>query len=94
MTEGSLDVFKNLDERQAGYLEELKEYLRIPSVSTDPEYKDDVLRCSKFLLEKLEGPRDGCGDRMPLVGFLNDAELACVRDWVREQAMNARGQQP
>ena len=24
-----------------------------PSVSTDPEYKDEVLRCSEFLLEKL-----------------------------------------
>lgn len=39
-----------------------------------------------FLLEKLEGPREGCGDRMPLVGFLDQAEIACVRDWVREQA--------
>lgn len=40
-----------------------------------------------FLLEKLEGtPREGCGDRMPLVGFLDQAEVACVRDWVREQA--------
>ena len=39
-----------------------------------------------FLLEKLEGPREGCGDRMPLVGFLDQAEMACVRDWVREQA--------
>ncbi|MCA9576958.1 MAG: hypothetical protein R3B40_09070 [Polyangiales bacterium] len=40
-----------------------------------------------FLLEKLEGtPREGCGDRMPLVGYLDQAEIACVRDWVREQA--------
>ena len=39
-----------------------------------------------FLLEKMEGPREGCGDRMPLVGFLDQAEIACVRDWVREQA--------
>ncbi len=54
MTAGSQDVFTNLDEKQAGYLEELKEYLRIPSVSTDPEYQADVLRCSEFLLGKLE----------------------------------------
>ena len=54
MTAGSQDVFTNLDEKQAGYLEELKEYLRIPSVSTDPEHKADVLRCSEFLLGKLE----------------------------------------
>ena len=52
MTEGSQDVFKYLDEKEAGYLEELKEYLRIPSVSTDPEYKAEVLRCSEFLLDK------------------------------------------
>ncbi len=53
MTEGSQDVFKHLDEKEAGYLEELKEYLRIPSVSTDPEYEAEVLRCSEFLLDKL-----------------------------------------
>ncbi|MCA9532833.1 MAG: hypothetical protein KC593_04105 [Myxococcales bacterium] len=43
-----------------------------------------------FLLEKLEGPREGCGDRMPLVGFLDQAEIACVRDWVRQQARLAQ----
>lgn len=43
-----------------------------------------------FLLEKLTGPREGCGDRMPLVGFLDQAEIACVRDWVREQARLAQ----
>jgi acetylornithine deacetylase/succinyl-diaminopimelate desuccinylase-like protein len=53
MTDGSQDVFSYLDEKEAGYLEELKEYLRIPSVSTDPEYKAEVLRCSQFLLDKL-----------------------------------------
>ena len=50
----------------------------------DPEHPD-----ASFLLEKLAGPRDGCGDRMPRVGFLSDAEFACVRDWVRAQAMEA-----
>lgn len=53
MTEGSQDVFDYLDEKETGYLEELKEYLRIPSVSTDPEYAAEVLRCSQFLLDKL-----------------------------------------
>ncbi len=50
-----------------------------------PDRPDD-----SFLLEKLEGPREGCGDRMPLVGFLDQAEVACVRDWVREQARLVR----
>lgn len=53
MTQSGRDVFAYLDEKEVGYLEELKEYLRIPSVSTDPEYKDEVLRCSEFLLDKL-----------------------------------------
>lgn len=47
----------------------------------NPNRPDD-----SFLLEKLTGPREGCGDRMPLVGFLDQAEIACVRDWVRQQA--------
>lgn len=54
MTEASQDVFTYLDEKESGYLEELKDYLRIPSVSTDPQYKAEVLRCSEFLLEKLK----------------------------------------
>ena len=35
------------------YLEELKEYIRIPSISTDPDYKGEVLRASEFLEGKL-----------------------------------------
>jgi acetylornithine deacetylase/succinyl-diaminopimelate desuccinylase-like protein len=53
VTEGSLDVFAHLENNEADYLEELKEYLRIASVSTDPQHKSDVLRCSEFLLDKL-----------------------------------------
>ena len=35
------------------YVEELKEYIRIPSVSTTASYKNDVLRCADFVAEKL-----------------------------------------
>lgn len=38
-----------------------------------------------FLIDKLFGPPPGCGDRMPLVGFLNDAEVGCVTRWLEEQ---------
>lgn len=39
---------------QERYLEELVELLKIPSVSADPKFKEDVLRASQFVKEKLE----------------------------------------
>lgn len=50
----SRDVLDRIDREQEGYLEELKSYLRIPSVSTDPAYRDDVLRCAEFLRQHME----------------------------------------
>lgn len=50
----STTVFDRIDAEKESYLEELKDYLRIPSISTDPEYRDDVLRCASFLREKME----------------------------------------
>ncbi len=52
-TTSSRDVLDRVDREQTNYLEELKDYLRIPSVSTDPAYRDDVLRCASFLEEKM-----------------------------------------
>jgi acetylornithine deacetylase/succinyl-diaminopimelate desuccinylase-like protein len=54
MTADSQDVMSRIERQQEQYLEELKEYLRIPSVSTDPEHKSDVVRCSEFAAEKLK----------------------------------------
>jgi len=39
-----------------------------------------------FLLAKLVDPPAGCGSRMPLVGFLTEAEIACVWVWIQEVA--------
>ncbi len=50
----SQDVLARIEREKEGYLEELKEYIRIPSVSTDPAYKDDVLRAADFLVEKMK----------------------------------------
>ena len=36
-------------------LEELYEFLRIPSISTDSRYKDDIDRCAQFLKGYLDG---------------------------------------
>ena len=49
MSADSQAVFDRIDREKEGYLEELKELLRIPSVSTEPEHKDDVLRCAAHL---------------------------------------------
>ncbi len=53
MANDSQDVFERIEREKEDYLEELKDFLRIPSVSTDPEHNDDVLRCAAFVEEKL-----------------------------------------
>ncbi len=50
----SEDVLGRIENEQEGYLHELKEYLRIPSISTDPEYRDDVLRCADFVVDRMK----------------------------------------
>ena len=42
-------TLNHLKENREAFLEELKNLLRIPSVSTDPKYKDDVKRCAEFI---------------------------------------------
>ena len=49
----SRDVLARVEREQPQYLEELKEYIRIPSISTDPDHKGEVLRCAGFLADKL-----------------------------------------
>ena len=46
-------VYARIEERSDAILGELLDYLRIPSVSTDPEYAGEVRRCAEFLLEKM-----------------------------------------
>jgi acetylornithine deacetylase/succinyl-diaminopimelate desuccinylase-like protein len=53
MATDSRDVLSRIDAEKETYLEELKEYIRIPSISTDPDYKQEVLRASEFLLGKM-----------------------------------------
>ena len=50
----SSDVLNRVDEQKGAYLETLKDYLRIPSISTDPEYKDEVLRCADWLVNTMQ----------------------------------------
>jgi len=44
---------KYLDQNKDRFLEELLELLRIPSVSADPKFKDDVLATAVFVKDKL-----------------------------------------
>ncbi len=53
MSSDSRDVLARIENEKEGYLEELKDYLRIPSISTDPSYADDVRRCGEFLAQKM-----------------------------------------
>ncbi len=53
MSGDSQAVFDRIEREKERYLEELKEYIRIPSVSTDPDHKADVLRCGDYLAERL-----------------------------------------
>jgi acetylornithine deacetylase/succinyl-diaminopimelate desuccinylase-like protein len=53
MSVDSSDVLDRIEREKEGYLEELKELLRIPSISADPAHKDDVLRCADFALQKM-----------------------------------------
>jgi acetylornithine deacetylase/succinyl-diaminopimelate desuccinylase-like protein len=41
-------------DNQSRFLEELKELLRIPSVSTLPQHKDDVRRAAQFVADELK----------------------------------------
>ena len=41
-------------DNQDAYLEGFKELLAIPSISTDPEYKDEVQRCAEWVVVEME----------------------------------------
>lgn len=53
MATDSRDVLDRINRDKESYLAELKDFLRIPSVSTDPEYREDVLRCADWLTERM-----------------------------------------
>jgi acetylornithine deacetylase/succinyl-diaminopimelate desuccinylase-like protein len=46
-------VLDRIDAEGAEYLEQLKDYLRIPSISTDPAYDFEVGRCCDFVLDQM-----------------------------------------
>ncbi len=47
------DILERLAGHEEQHLETLLDYLRIPSVSTDPAYRDDVRRCAGFVRDQM-----------------------------------------
>jgi len=47
-------VLNFISENKENYIEQLKDYLRIPSISTMPEHKQDMLACAKFVVNQLK----------------------------------------
>ncbi|HEV8629725.1 MAG TPA: dipeptidase [Thermoanaerobaculia bacterium] len=54
MAEPSGDVLARVERDQQRYLAELEDFLRIPSISTDPEYALEVDRASRWLLARMQ----------------------------------------
>jgi acetylornithine deacetylase/succinyl-diaminopimelate desuccinylase-like protein len=48
------DILNYLEANRDRYLSELTEFLRIPSVSTNREHRDDVQRCAQWVADHLE----------------------------------------
>src|ERR1700726_1455646 len=53
MSNDSRDVLARVEAEKQVYLEELEDFLRIPSIFTDTDYANDVWRASEFVLDKL-----------------------------------------
>ena len=55
VTEEHLEsVIKHIDENIEESINKLKTFLNIPSISTDPKYKDDVHRCAEWITQELK----------------------------------------
>lgn len=48
------NVLSTIAQRKLQSLEQLKEFLRIPSVSTEPNHKDDMYRCANWLVDQFK----------------------------------------
>jgi acetylornithine deacetylase/succinyl-diaminopimelate desuccinylase-like protein len=54
MSEDLEKIEKFLAENETGFLEELKAFCRIPSVSADPAYRDGITQAAHFVAERLK----------------------------------------
>ncbi len=54
MTDPRQNALDYAHQNNARFLEELKEFLAIPSISTDPEHNADTLRCAEWVADQLK----------------------------------------
>ena len=50
-----MTLIDQIEASREAHLEELKEFLRIPSVSTKSEHKSDIEKAARWVAEKLRG---------------------------------------
>lgn len=48
-------ILKYIQENRSRYLAELKEFIAIPSVSTNPDHRKDIRRCAEWIAAHLKG---------------------------------------
>ena len=48
------EVLAYIEKNRETFIEQLKKLLAFPSVSADPAYKEDVVRCAAHVKEKLD----------------------------------------
>jgi acetylornithine deacetylase/succinyl-diaminopimelate desuccinylase-like protein len=48
------EILNYIDQNKSRYEEELKEFLRIPSISTSPEHKNEMLRCADWVANEMK----------------------------------------
>lgn len=48
------EIINHIKSNKENYINELKDFLRIPSISTDKENKKDVARCARFVADALK----------------------------------------
>jgi acetylornithine deacetylase/succinyl-diaminopimelate desuccinylase-like protein len=63
------EIKKYIAENKQRFLDELFELLRIPSVSADPKYKNDVLKTADFVAEKLKAAGMDKVEVCPTAGY-------------------------
>ena len=62
MAPDTQDVFAAIERRYPEFLDDLLDYLRIPSISTDPAYAGDIARCAAFVCARMQAA--GLGARL------------------------------
>jgi len=50
----SNNVIEHIKKNEDIYLEELKKFVRIPSISSDPERADKMIECANWVRDDLE----------------------------------------